>query len=66
MQRSCRRAHHDCADFEWNLVRKRKRIRAGNFDKLRVTAVAMFANHLGAATELFQAAHAELARSAVH
>ncbi len=66
MQCSCRRAHHDGADFEWNLVRKRKRIRAGNFDEFRVTAVTMFADHLAAATELFQAAHTELTSSAAH
>src|SRR5206468_8485638 len=64
MKRSGRRAHHDRADFEWNLVGKRKRIRAGNFDEFCVTAVPMFANHLSAATELFQAAHTKLAASA--
>ena len=32
-----------------------------NFDEFRVTAVPMFANHLSATTELFQAAHTELA-----
>src|SRR5438034_9542986 len=65
MKRSCRRAHHDCADFERNLIGKRKRIRPGNFDEFRVTAVPMFANHLSAGTELFQAAHTKLAASAV-
>lgn len=65
VKRSCRRAHYDCAGFEWNLVGKQKRIRAGNFDEFRVTAVPMFANHLSAATELFQATHTELAASAV-
>src|SRR5213592_285133 len=64
MKRSCRRAHHDCADFEWNLVGKRKRIRAGNFDEFGIATVPMFANHLSAATELFQAAHTKLAASA--
>src|SRR6266480_2703068 len=65
MQRSRRRAHHDCAGFKWNLVRKRKRIRAGNFDEFRVTAVPMFADHLPATTELFQAAQTKLAASTV-
>src|SRR5215216_5801550 len=64
MKRSCRRAHHDCANFEWNLVGKWKRIRAGNLDEFRVTAVPMFANHLSAVTELFQATHTKLAASA--
>ena len=65
MKSSCRGAHDDCADFEWNLRGKWKRIRAGNFDEFRVTAVPMFANHLSATTELFQAAHTKLAASAV-
>ena len=64
MKRSCRRAHHDCADFEWNLVGKPKRIRDGNVDEFRVTAIAMFANHLSAATELFLAAFTKITASA--
>src|SRR4030095_15097335 len=65
MKCSRRRAHHDCADFEWNLVGKRKRICAGNRDEFRITAVPMFADHLSAATELFHAAHTKLAASAL-
>src|SRR4030095_8468396 len=65
MKRSCRRAHHDCACFDWNLIRKRKRIRARNFDEFRVPSVAMLTDHLSAATELFQAARTKLAAAAV-
>src|SRR4029077_11383061 len=65
MEPQRRRAHHDCADFEWNLIGKRKRVRAGNFDEFRVTAVPLFANHLSATTELFQAPQTKRAASAV-
>src|SRR5437773_3873310 len=64
--RGCRRAHHDGAHFEWNLLGKRNRIRTWNSDEFRVTAVTMFADHLAAPAELFQAAHTELATSAVY
>src|SRR5262245_52195835 len=65
MKRSRRRAHYNCADLEWNLTGKRKRIPAGNFHEFRVTAVAMLTDHLSAATELFRAAHTKFTRPAV-
>src|SRR5205814_6379906 len=64
MKRSCRRAHHDRADFEWNLVGKRKGICAGNFDELRVTAVAILPDHLHIAAKLFLAAFTKITASA--
>src|SRR5438270_2497951 len=64
MKRSCRRAHHDRADFEWNLIGKRKCIRSGNFNELRVTAVAILPDHLHIAEKLFLAAFTKITASA--
>src|SRR5262245_54659875 len=66
MQRGCRRAHYYCADFERDVVGKRECVPPGNSDEFRITAVPVFANHLSAATKLFQAAHTKLAAPAVN
>src|SRR5262249_49116144 len=60
-----RRAHHDRADLEKDLIRKRERVSAGDLDELRISSVAMFSDHLYRTAKLFQTPNAELTGAAV-
>jgi hypothetical protein len=64
MKRTRRRAHHDCAVLEWNLVRKHKYVSTRDLDELGVASVAMLSNHLPFAAELFVTATAKVAATA--
>src|SRR5947208_9778478 len=64
MKRSRRRAHHDCAVLEGNLVGKDKNISTRDLDELGIAAIALLSDHLPFAAELFVTATAKIAATA--
>jgi hypothetical protein len=52
--------------LEWNFVRQTEDATLGHNDKFRVTAVAVFSDHLGRRAKLFRAGCAKIAKAARH
>src|SRR5437879_12151447 len=66
MQRSSGRAHHDRTLLERDFRRQLEYASLGNHDEFRITAIAMFSNHLTGGAELLQAAAAIVTLAAGH
>src|SRR5438067_11938917 len=64
MKCSRRRAHHDCAVLERNLIRKDENISTRDFDELGIASVPMLSDHLPFAAELFVTSPAKVAATA--